>query len=89
MIDGIRTIATTNSIWKFDVTLCQFLRLPRHEAPNPDTIIPYTGSWEPYTALERVGDHVIVYRPVPWGEGAMRMTGVIEWDDLEDDDVLP
>jgi hypothetical protein len=88
VIDGIRTLVTASSIWKIDVTLRRYVRFPRHEAPDPHTRIPYTCEWEPYTALQREGDRLIVYRPVPWGEGAMRMTGLIEWDDLETDDVV-
>ncbi len=87
MIDGIRTIVTTHSIWKLDVTLRRVLRLPRHEAPDAGTLVPYTSQWEPYTGLERYANRVIVHRPVPWGEGAMRMTGAIEWDDLEPEDL--
>ncbi len=87
MIEGIRTLITQSSVWKFDVTLRRVLRLPRQEAPDPGTIVPYTAEWEPYTALQRQGNRVIVFRPVPWGEGAMRMTGAIEWDDLEPEDL--
>lgn len=64
------------------------VRFPRGEAPDPGTVIPYTSKWEPYTGLERYGDRIVVHRPVPWGEGAMRMTGAIEWDDVEAADLL-
>ncbi len=86
-MDGVRTIVTENSIWKFDIELCRYVRFPRYEAPDPGSLIPYTAQWEPYTALERHADRVVVHRPVPWGKGARRMTGMIEWDDLEDSDL--
>lgn len=86
-MDGIRTVITENSVWKFDTVLLRYIRFPRHEAPDPGTIIPYTSDWDAYIALERRGDRIIVHRPVPWGEGAVRMTGGIERDDLEPDDL--
>lgn len=82
-MEGIRTVVTENSVWKFDTTLSRYVRFPRHEAPDPGTLIPYTAEWDTYSVLERHGDRIIVHRPVPWGEGALRMTGVIERDDLE------
>jgi hypothetical protein len=86
-MEGIRTVVTENSVWKFDTTLRRYIRFPRREAPEPGTLIPYTADWDAYVALERHGDRIIVHRPVPWGEGAMRMTGGIESDDLEPGDL--
>jgi hypothetical protein len=58
-MDGIRTVVTENSVWKFDTTLSRYIRFPRHEAPDPGTIIPYTADWDTYIALERHGDRII------------------------------
>lgn len=80
----IRTVVTENSVWKLDVALRRYVRFPRSEAPEK-ALIPYTCTWEPFTALERFHDRLIVHRPVPFGQGARRMTGPIEWDDLDDD----
>lgn len=87
-MDGIRRVVTANSVWTFDLVLNQYVRLPKDECPDPHTIIPYTGEWEPFDELEELvddrGRRILVHRPVPWGTGARRMTGDILWDSAEE-----
>lgn len=80
---AIRTVVTANSIWRFDVVERQYVRLPCAEDGGRHPTIAYTCEWEPYLALYRVRDRLLVHRPVPYGTGAQRLTGAIEWDDLE------
>lgn len=75
----VRTVVTASSVWKFDLDLMRYLRFPRHEAPN-DTGIPYTGEWDDFIRIETCGDRLIVHRPVPFGTGALRMTGQVITD---------
>lgn len=82
----LRTVVTAHSVWKFDVLMSRYLRFPREDAPGPDALIPYSAGWEPYLGLERQGNRIVVHRPVPMGEGALRMTGRVEWRDLAPDE---
>lgn len=86
-MERLRTVVTSNSVWKFDLDLSRYVRFPRQEAPDAFASIPYTAEWEQYTHLQRFGPRILVHRPVPWGEGAMRMTGHVEWDDLEPEEL--
>lgn len=79
----IRTAVTANSIWRFDVVERRYVRLPRAEDGGHHPTTPYTCEWEPYSALYRLHDRLLVHRPVPYGAGAERLSGAIEWDDLE------
>lgn len=82
----LRTIVTESSVWKFDTELRRYMRFPRGEDPGTSSLVPYQDGWDEYVRLERMGDRVMVHRPVPFGTGALRQTGVIEWDDLQDTD---
>lgn len=83
----LRTIVTENSVWKFDMELKRYLRFPRGEDPGIHAQIPYSAEWDEFTMLSRTGDRVMVHRPVPFGFGALRQTGPVEWDDLTDNDL--
>lgn len=79
---------TAASIWKFDLDRLMYVRFPRGESPDSGHTIPYTCMWEPFIELVRNGKHLIVVRPVPYGEGQLRQTGVILTDTHPEDDEL-
>lgn len=74
----IRVIITDHSEWNFDYDTMMYMRTSREGAASR---IAYTDEWEPFEELEEMtdafGPKVCVHRPVPWGTGARRMTGVI------------
>lgn len=77
----IRKIETESSIWMFDFTREQYCRMPKTEAPQ-QTSIPYTNDWEPYISIsetdyKEAGYRILVVRPVPFGQGRLRESGVI------------
>lgn len=83
---NLRTITTESSIWIFNLDGMLYVRMPKQEVlENPS--IAYTNKWEPFTKLEMVdhfeGKAVLVYRPVPYGTGALRRSGVIVEDSGE------
>lgn len=81
-MNNLKTAITVNSVWKFDLVLNRYIRFPRTEDTNQYADIPYTGEWDDFVKLERYKDSIIVYRPVPFGQGMLRRTSDIEWDDL-------
>ena len=84
----IRQVETLNSIWFFNVDASTFLRLPKSEAPDPGTQIPYHGEWEEYVSLSRIettdGYYMLVERPVPFGTGQWRATSLVLSDSHSD-----
>lgn len=86
---SIRTVTTENSVWVFDLDNELYRRVRRTDEPFP-ALITYSGEWEPYVELIEPGDHdfgderLLVIRPVPFGEGRMRLTGYISDDRTEE-----
>jgi hypothetical protein len=82
-----RIVITDASEWGFDTALKKYYRAPRAEPTGPSGPVAYTGEWEPYDDLIPVVTganddvhHLVVVRPVPWGEGQLRQTGPIVSD---------
>jgi hypothetical protein len=77
-----RRVTTAASVWIFDLDRNVYVRLPLNETPDSFSAVAYTGDWEPFTHLETIGlsDEeycLMVHRPVPFGTGALRKTGVV------------
>ena len=90
---NLRRITTESSVWVFDLDNMRYQRFPAVEAPQP-TNIPYTDGWDTFTRLEDMGNgHMMVHRPVPFGTGALRQTGIVvadtgqgNWPIVEEDE---
>lgn len=85
----IRTVITEQSVWEFNLDDQTYRRAPRIAVDLFDAPVPYTPTdWEPYLAFVEPGIHpygdsrLLVVRPVPMGEGRMRLTGHILSDEV-------
>lgn len=77
---NLRTVTTERSVWIFDLDNMRYMRMPAQEAPIP-SMVPYDGEWDEFTRLEDLGNgRMMVHRPVPFGEGCLRQTGVVTAD---------
>lgn len=82
-MDPIRTIQSEASNWKFDTEKHLYVRLRRTDPPPWSSQVSYTEEWEPYVVVVPERKHLMVFRPVPWGQGCLRSTGNVLHDSHE------